>query len=322
MEPNKQLAIVIPTYNRAEFLDYSLEVHIPICKYYNIQIFISDNASTDSTKEIVEKWKQQYEYLYYSTNLTNIGAIANFKKAFKMPDTDYVWLLGDTYQIEQKALEYVLLNITKAKYDVVVLNLDSKLQIGTKDYYDSNELLYDLGALMTCAAVSVFNKDLIRRANFSKYYNSWFIQTGIIFEDIADKNFCIHWVSEYSIKGLKHPTLKKTRWTNTLKAFEIGCEDWINFVMSLPTSYKLENKIKCIMDFGKVSGLFNFRGLVRLRVQDLLNIGVFNKYKKLFSLTIDYPIWVIYIVTIFPKSILYFLAKSYKSLIERKRLKN
>lgn len=302
MKPNKQLSIVIPTYNRAEFLDYSLEVHIPICKEFNVQIFISDNASTDNTQKIFEKWKQQYEYLYYSTNLTNMGSDANFEKALKMPDTDYIWLLGDTYQIEQKVLEYVLLKIAKAKYDVVVLNLADKLQIETKDYQDSNALLYDLGALMTCSAVSVYNKDLIRRVNFSRYYNSWFIQTGIIFEEIADKIFCIHWVKEQSIVGLEHPTLKKTNWTHTAKVFEIGCESWTNFVMSLPPSYKLENKMKCIMDFGKVSGIFSIINILLLRARGLLTFQEYYQYKKIFSFTIHHPKIIIFLIMLIPKS--------------------
>lgn len=36
MNKNTLLSIVIPTYNRAEFLDYSLEVHIPLLKKFGI----------------------------------------------------------------------------------------------------------------------------------------------------------------------------------------------------------------------------------------------------------------------------------------------
>ena len=42
IEINKKLSIVIPTYNRASFLDYSLETHIPLAKEYNISIYIFD----------------------------------------------------------------------------------------------------------------------------------------------------------------------------------------------------------------------------------------------------------------------------------------
>jgi len=45
MEANKQLSIVISTYNRAYFLDYCLEVHMPLVKQYHLEICIYNNAS-------------------------------------------------------------------------------------------------------------------------------------------------------------------------------------------------------------------------------------------------------------------------------------
>ena len=60
MQANPLLSIVIPTYNRADFLDYCLKVHIPLAKAHNIQIIISDNASTDATKKIVQKRMEEY----------------------------------------------------------------------------------------------------------------------------------------------------------------------------------------------------------------------------------------------------------------------
>ncbi|MBV5277921.1 MAG: glycosyltransferase family 2 protein [Campylobacteraceae bacterium] len=117
MEQNKQLSIVIPTYNRADFLDYSLEVHIPLLEKYNIQIFISDNASTDNTREIVSKWMKEYKFLSYYQNETNIGPDANFEKALKLPDTEYIWLLSDTYQIPDDGISYLLSTIEKSGQD-------------------------------------------------------------------------------------------------------------------------------------------------------------------------------------------------------------
>ena len=99
MEINKKLSIVIPTYNRADFLDYSLEIHIPMLKEYGIEIAIFDNASTDNTEKVVSKWMEEYPYLSYHRSETNIGPDANFERALKYPDTEYIWLLGDTYEI-------------------------------------------------------------------------------------------------------------------------------------------------------------------------------------------------------------------------------
>lgn len=317
---NKLLSILIPTYNRADFLDYSLSAHLPLVREYNVQIFIFDNASTDNTEEVVLKWQKEYPYIIYHRHNDNIGGVGNFEFSLQYPSTEYVWMLGDTYQIASQTIETVLhiLKQEDTKLDAIVLNLDGKLSNVSMVYQDKNVLLNKLGALITCIAVSIFRKDMISEDILIRYRDLWFTHMAIIFEYISNKDFQIKWIQEHSITSLNNPKLKKTNWSHTPKAFEIGCEDWTNFVMSLPPSYRLENKMKCIMDFGKVSGLFTLRNLILLRTQDLLNIRVFNQYKKLFSFTIDYPIVLVYIVTILPKSLLIFLVKSYQKYKGRK----
>ena len=315
---NKLLSIVIPTYERAKFLDYCLETHIPLLSEYNIAIYIFDNNSTDNTEQIASKWMNEYSYLYYHKNETNIGPDANFERALKSPDSDYVWLLGDTYTLPEKGVSYLLHQIKQAKYDALVFNLHEKLTFPSFDYDDSNKLLNDFGGLMTCLSCLVFSKELLAKANFSRFYNSSFIQTGIIFESISNRNFNIHWVQEHSIESLEHPILKKLNWSHSPKAFKVGCEDWTNFVMSLPPSYKLDNKINCLLDFGKVSGLFTFHGLLSLRLLNLLNLDTLKKYKKLFPFIVTQPL-VIYAIAFIPVIALKAGALLMRSLINLKK---
>lgn len=101
------------------------------------------------------------------------------------------------------------------------------------------------------------------------------------------------------------------------RAFEIGCEDWTNFVMSLPPSYKLDNKMKCIMDFGKVSGLFTLKNLIVLRMRSLFDVDVFSKYKKMFSLTIYFPKPLVFLIAVFPKILIKITYAIYKQRSER-----
>ena len=324
MEANQILSIVIPTYNRADFLDYCLEVHIPLAREHNIQIFVSDNASTDTTQEVMQKWMKEYSLLKYHRNECNIGPDKNFEIGLGLPDTEYIWLLGDTYKIPSRGIQYLLELISHrdCQYDAFIFNLENKLTCKQKNYNIHNALLFDLGALMTCLSCLVYSRKLIQNANFSKYYDTYFMQEGIIFEDIAKRDFLIHWTQEYSIEGLNHPYLRKNNWSNTSKALEIGCEKWTNFIFSLPSIYTMESKKKCIMDFGKVSGLFSFKNLLILRMKNILNITTFFKYQSLFALTIDYPKFFILLLSIIPKSaikLLYILFKQYKVYYRKKR---
>ncbi len=64
MEP--ALSIVIPTYNRADLLDYTLERLRDLERFGKaIEIVISDNISTDHTAQIIEKHRTAMPYLRY-----------------------------------------------------------------------------------------------------------------------------------------------------------------------------------------------------------------------------------------------------------------
>jgi glycosyltransferase involved in cell wall biosynthesis len=302
MSENNSVSICIPTYNRADFLDHSLEVHIPIVREYNIEIYVFDNASTDNTSEVVQKWQKEYKHLKYYKHLHNTGPKFNLVFSLKYLKTDYIWLLADTYQFRKENVQILMNRInTTNEIDVLVFNLGNAIKIPSKIYKDKNKLLYDLGALMTCGAVNIVNIKALKDVYIDRYSMTYFPHTGDIFEYLSTKTIIhVEWIENISIKNLEKPGRIKTNWSHTPKVFEIGCEDWTNVVMSLPPSYKLENKMKCIMDFGKVSGLFLFDNILRLRVNGLLDYKIFQKYKFYFPFTINYNIWVILIISILP----------------------
>jgi len=315
MQANPLLSIVIPTYNRAGFLDYCLEVHIPLAKAHNIQIFISDNASTDATKKIVQKRMEEYPLISYYCNETNIGPDENFERALKYPKTEYVWLLGDTYQIPSEGINYVLNLISKnhKKYDTIVVNLVKRVSgIPQQDYSDQNQLLSDLGWQMTCLSSLICNSRLIAHGNFVRYRNTDFIPMGVIFEYIANKDFLVHWAETISVQVISVKGLVKKSWQN--QTFEIWAKRWPNFIFSLPSSYSLKTKLKCIKDHGEKSGLFKIKPLLYLRSSNILNYKTYKQYSHLFSLTIKSPKLIILLIVLLPRSLLLLLFKSYRTL--------
>jgi len=57
MQTDKPLvSIIIPTYNRANYLEKAIESVLKQT-YENIEIIVSDNASTDNTMEVMQKYK-------------------------------------------------------------------------------------------------------------------------------------------------------------------------------------------------------------------------------------------------------------------------
>ena len=58
----KKLSICIPTFNRGDFLKRLLVDILENERSHEVEIVISDNASTDNTDEVVEFFKDKFCY--------------------------------------------------------------------------------------------------------------------------------------------------------------------------------------------------------------------------------------------------------------------
>lgn len=84
------ISICIPTFNRADLLDITLQsVANQTVKPY--EVIVIDNASDDDTAKIVARYKKNG--FRYVRNRTNIGMIGNWNKAIKMGKGSHICLL-------------------------------------------------------------------------------------------------------------------------------------------------------------------------------------------------------------------------------------
>lgn len=105
------LSICIPTYNRAEILKETLESIVKNDAFSNeIEVVISDNASTDNTQEIGEKYSKKYHNIKYHRNKENIRD-ANFFSVLKEANGEYLKLNNDWGIIRKESLSYILQTI-------------------------------------------------------------------------------------------------------------------------------------------------------------------------------------------------------------------
>jgi len=91
------LSIVIPTYNRKDFVVKNLlALESQIERYSSdLEVFITDNASTDGTEEALKPIVDKYPNVSYHKHEKNLGAHANFYYGIKNASKEYVLLLGD-----------------------------------------------------------------------------------------------------------------------------------------------------------------------------------------------------------------------------------
>ena len=83
-----KIAVCIPTWNRANTLSFALDSLINQ-KTYPFDIHIFDNASTDSTEEVVVSYNNSR--IFYHKNLTNIGFVGNINRCLGLTQ-NYDWI--------------------------------------------------------------------------------------------------------------------------------------------------------------------------------------------------------------------------------------
>ncbi|HEV2620169.1 MAG TPA: glycosyltransferase family 2 protein [Acidobacteriaceae bacterium] len=176
------LSICIPTYNRADCLDNclgSLERAIRRCND-QIEIVVSDNASTDRTQDVVDAWKALLP-IRYVRNAANIGGERNFFSAASHAKAEYVWIFGDDDDFEEFAVEEILRYVGMG-YDVILSNYSSwskdmeqmitsnVMGRGYEEAYDDPDvILSTFGILLGYISSMVVRKNILFSASPSEY---------------------------------------------------------------------------------------------------------------------------------------------------------
>ena len=121
------LSICIPTWNRAEFLEKSLISiynQINTIPFGEIELYISDNCSDDSTSEVVDKYIQLGIPITYNRNECNLGAAKNFLQCMRWASGKYILLLGDDDILKAGAINTILSNAQNSTEDFNNTNVE------------------------------------------------------------------------------------------------------------------------------------------------------------------------------------------------------
>ena len=93
----QKLSIGMPVFNGELFIEKAIK-SILAQTFRNFELIISDNASTDSTKEICEKFVEQDDRIRYFRQETNIGIHKNFSFLLKNAKYEYfAWSAVDDH---------------------------------------------------------------------------------------------------------------------------------------------------------------------------------------------------------------------------------
>src|SRR4051812_44240337 len=89
------VSIGLPVYNGEKYIAEAIESLLSQ-DYTNIEIIISDNASTDNTPQICQQYQHKNPRIRYFRNDTNIGASNNFNRTFELSKGEFfMWAAYD-----------------------------------------------------------------------------------------------------------------------------------------------------------------------------------------------------------------------------------
>ena len=87
-----RITVTIPTYNRAHLLPDAIRSVLEQ-SVTDLEVFVSDNASTDDTASVVASFEDPR--IHYVRNETNVGHLANMSKGFRLGTAPFVTILPD-----------------------------------------------------------------------------------------------------------------------------------------------------------------------------------------------------------------------------------
>lgn len=99
-----RLSICVPTYNRASKLPRLLESIAEQADHqFSVEIVISDNASTDDTTDVVDRYRSAGLDITYQKLPKNLGFDRNILNAIAIASGDFCWFFGSDDFLEPGA---------------------------------------------------------------------------------------------------------------------------------------------------------------------------------------------------------------------------
>lgn len=188
------LTIAIPTYNRAHLLDLCLCRIIDQARSSpdEIEVIVSDNGSTDNTRDIVSSYFELFPSLRYYANERNLGPDFNFAKCFDLARADYVWIFSDDDLLLPRAIERILPILKSQNLGIIALAVNFYPEKGVIDeslypyeplsfryYHDPRLLACDIHYWLTYITGIITNKRVaLERGIVQLGEDSFLIQLG------------------------------------------------------------------------------------------------------------------------------------------------
>src|SRR5581483_6266508 len=182
MRPSDPLvSIMIPTYNQAAMLGRAIESALAQT-HCNLEVIVADDASTDSTPEVVARYALD-DRLRYVRNEQRRGRVGNYRHTL-YDVARGAWAInldGDDYLDDRRFIEDAIAAVNGrcdivmvlAGHRVVLNNGDSKVDLPTRAASQEMDgqayFLRPFGSLVTAHLATLYRRDIATAIDFYRY---------------------------------------------------------------------------------------------------------------------------------------------------------
>lgn len=206
-----KLSFCIPTYNRGAYLGRLIE---SIASQWTdeVEIVISDNASTDNTEEVIREYQRKYPRIIYEKAEMNMGADKNYLRAIELANGDYCWLFGSDDYLAEGAIERLLYEIEEKHKDIYLttrleksgekkwldIDKDNEWNLSNKnDYINYLQHVKTLGGLFSyLSSIIVRRKAWMKTETDFSYIGTAYAHVQKIVSMIKDGNGKIMYINK------------------------------------------------------------------------------------------------------------------------------
>lgn len=177
------LTIGIPTWNRSEELQECIELIAAQVHFgnHNVEIYVSDNASSDPTDALLCRMEQHLPFLRHSRNESNLGPDQNALEVLKNSSGEYVWLFSDDDFLADGALAEILRVIRLYRPSYITTNYlycDGHREIANYQpqrrfmvrtdiaHADINRAFAERNHWMSFLSCNIYRRDLLNTAEY------------------------------------------------------------------------------------------------------------------------------------------------------------
>lgn len=289
-----ELAIVVPTFNRADFLKKTLDSIFSEVNHYpdkKILVYVSDNCSTDNTQSVVESYLDQK--IQYFRNKSNLGFDGNVDASIILAESSrYVLLLSDDDFLVENALSHYLSLIESGvsvaygasifmTHDMQTVNSDfcdqsfeSLREARTYIFQSGIEYYLKIKKMYCGISGLMFHRESYLAIDRCPFIGSQFIHVGATFKILANRGSTIGVINIPVIRYRLGPIDSSIKKQEAIMKVGLGLLDLFKKVAAdypWPVFKVLYNK-----ELNWVRGL-----LVGIKAREILDVNIKDQYLSL-----------------------------------------